>query len=156
MASTASEDPKADYGTVMLNMISWTEIPVQDVSRAQAFYKSIFSWDFSSLEQDCPDTDKKPEEPSFVMFSKGTCHGSLVKVAPENLLSPAKHPENPDKGRIAVRVTITVLNVDETMKAVEEAGGALYIPKKEIPNNMGFVAYFTDTEKNVMGLWSAK
>jgi predicted enzyme related to lactoylglutathione lyase len=29
-------------------------------------------------------------------------------------------------------------------------------PKKEIPGNMGFVAYFLDTEKNVMGLWSMK
>ena len=29
-------------------------------------------------------------------------------------------------------------------------------PKEEIPGDMGFVAYFTDSEKNVMGLWSAK
>jgi hypothetical protein len=29
-------------------------------------------------------------------------------------------------------------------------------PKRELPTDMGFVAYFTDTEKNVLGLWSMK
>lgn len=29
-------------------------------------------------------------------------------------------------------------------------------PKKELPNDMGFLAYFTDTEKNVLGVWSMK
>lgn len=29
-------------------------------------------------------------------------------------------------------------------------------PKVELPNKMGYVAYFTDSEKNVMGLWSMK
>jgi predicted enzyme related to lactoylglutathione lyase len=31
-----------------------------------------------------------------------------------------------------------------------------YSPKKAIPGDMGFVAYFLDTEKNVMGVWSMK
>ena len=30
----------------------------------------------------------------------------------------------------------------------------LQSPKVQLPNNMGFVAYFTDSEGNVMGLWS--
>ena len=29
-------------------------------------------------------------------------------------------------------------------------------PKRVIPGDMGVVAYFTDTEENVMGLWSQK
>lgn len=29
-------------------------------------------------------------------------------------------------------------------------------PKREIPGGMGFVAYFTDSEGNVMGLWASK
>jgi len=32
----------------------------------------------------------------------------------------------------------------------------LHSPKKELPNDMGFLAYFTDTEKNVLGVWSMK
>lgn len=46
--------------------------------------------------------------------------------------------------------------MDESLKEVEKAGGSLYIPKKELPKDMGFVAYFTDTEKNVLGVWSMK
>lgn len=29
-------------------------------------------------------------------------------------------------------------------------------PKTEIPNDMGFYARFTDTEGNVIGIWSQK
>ncbi len=37
-----------------------------------------------------------------------------------------------------------------------EADLMLRSPKKELPNDMGFLAYFTDTEKNVLGVWSMK
>ncbi|KAG4428787.1 hypothetical protein IFR05_015727 [Cadophora sp. M221] len=96
--------------------------------------------------------------PNFVMFNKGRMNGGFVRVAPEDFLSAALHPENSEEGKgkkkLSVRNTITVDSVDETMKKVEEAGGELYIPKVELPNKMGFVAYFTDSEKNVVGLWS--
>jgi uncharacterized protein len=62
-----------------------------------------------------------------MLFSKGPTHGSLVKVESENHLSPALHPNNAEKKRIAVRVTITVNNVDETLETVKEAGGAVYL-----------------------------
>lgn len=41
-------------------------------------------------------------------------------------------------------------------KKVVEAGGKVYQEKREIPGGMGFLIYFTDTEMNVMGLWSDK
>lgn len=79
------------------------------------------------MEPICPETGKQLEEPKVIMFQKGATHGSFVKVDPGNHLSPAMHPDNPDKERIAVRVTITVESVDETLKAVEKAGGEVYL-----------------------------
>jgi len=44
-----------------------------------------------------------------------------------NHLSPATHPDNAEKKRMAVRVTIAVNNVDETLEAIKKAGGAIYL-----------------------------
>ncbi|KAE8450073.1 hypothetical protein EG329_006854 [Mollisiaceae sp. DMI_Dod_QoI] len=90
----------------------------------------------------------------MAIFKHASTNGSFVKVQPENFLSPALHPDNPEKNRVALRVTITVESVDKKLEEIEKAGGKLYLPKKAIPGNMGFVVYFTDTEGNVMGLWS--
>lgn len=65
-------------------------------------------------------------ETCFVMFNKGPTNGGFVKVAPENFLSAALHPDNA-KEKLSVRNTITVGSVDEALKKVEEAGGALYM-----------------------------
>lgn len=67
--------------------------------------------------------------PHFVMFNKGRTNGGFVRVAPEDFLSAALHPQNGDGGKkkLSVRNTITVDSVDETMKKVEEAGGELYM-----------------------------
>ena len=63
----------------------------------------------------------------FVLFSKGPTHGSMVKVERENHLSPAMHADNPEKKRMAVRVTITVNNVDDALETIKKAGGAIYL-----------------------------
>jgi predicted enzyme related to lactoylglutathione lyase len=96
--------------------ITWTEIPCTDLERVQTFYSTVFGWDINSSPN---------SEVSF--FTKGTTNGSFVKLEPKNLLSPAIHPDNPDKGLVALRVTINVESVDESLKQVEKAGGSLYM-----------------------------
>jgi predicted enzyme related to lactoylglutathione lyase len=123
------------------------------MARATDFYRAVFGWDCS------PFGSASVEEASFVLFNAtgkpDQQNGGFSKVCQENLLSPALHPDNASKERMSVRVTISVASIDEKLKEIEKAGGALYSPKGEIPGgNMGFVARFTDTEKNVMGLWS--
>ncbi|PVH85434.1 hypothetical protein DL98DRAFT_583530 [Cadophora sp. DSE1049] len=130
--------------------ITWTEIPATDMSRVQKFYSDVFGWTYVGM----PPMLDANGEPTFVMYNKGTTNGGFVKVEPEDLLSAALHPGNDEKKKLSVRNTITVDSVDESLKKVEEAGGKLYIPKVQLPNDMGFVAYFTDSENNVMGLWS--
>jgi uncharacterized protein len=125
------------------------------MARATHFYNTVFGWDCS------PFGGASLEEAFFVLFNAtgkpDQQNGGFSKVTQENLLSPALHPDNSSKERRAVHVTISVASIDEKLKEIEQAGGALYSPKVEIPGeNMGFVARFTDTEKNVMGLWSMK
>jgi hypothetical protein len=49
-------------------------------------------------------------------------------------------------------ITIGVDSIDQHVPRIEAAGGTLVVPKGEVPE-MGYYAYFTDTEGNLMGLW---
>jgi hypothetical protein len=49
-------------------------------------------------------------------------------------------------------VTLAVDDIDATLAAVEKHGGSTVNGKQPV-GDMGFAAYFTDSEGNVMGLW---
>jgi predicted enzyme related to lactoylglutathione lyase len=97
------------------------------LARVQKFYGDVFGWSFIAVPSVCPETGKAMEAGSkVVMFQHGATHGSFIKLDPELHLSPAMHPNNTNKEKFAVTVTITVESIEETIKKVEEAGGKLY------------------------------
>ena len=49
-------------------------------------------------------------------------------------------------------VTINVKDIDQALKTVETKGGKT-VQKKQPVGDMGFTAYFKDSEGNVVGLW---
>jgi len=49
-------------------------------------------------------------------------------------------------------ITIDVNDIDSTLKSIEKLGGKV-VQKKQPVADMGFTAYFKDTESNVVGLW---
>ncbi len=49
-------------------------------------------------------------------------------------------------------ITINVDSIDEAVKKIEASGGKMVGEKGEVPD-MGYYAYFKDSEGNVMGLW---
>jgi predicted enzyme related to lactoylglutathione lyase len=49
-------------------------------------------------------------------------------------------------------IVISVPSIDEHIPKIEAAGGKLVVPKGEVPE-MGYYAYFKDSEGNLMGLW---
>jgi predicted enzyme related to lactoylglutathione lyase len=116
------------------------EIPADDVARAKAFYGSVFGWDMHDYEigggtytiaQTVPvDERQVPTEP-------GAINGGLMARSPDT-----PHPV----------ITIQVDAIDEALKKIEAAGGAVVTPRTEVPN-MGWFAYFRDPEGNTMGLW---
>jgi predicted enzyme related to lactoylglutathione lyase len=52
----------------------------------------------------------------------------------------------------APNVVIDVDNLEDALKAVNEAGGTT-VSERQAVGDMGFAAYFRDPEGNLVGLW---
>jgi predicted enzyme related to lactoylglutathione lyase len=113
------------------------EIPADDENRARDFYTSAFGWEFQvmpemeySLAMTTPmDQDGRPAVP-------GSINGGLFKRG--DLTAPV--------------VTVDVEDIDAALEKIAALGGIVHRAKMEVPG-MGWNAYFTDSEGNVVGLW---
>jgi predicted enzyme related to lactoylglutathione lyase len=114
------------------------EIPVDDTDRAADFYRSAFSWQLDSMPEvnytmirSTPTDDQgMPQEP-------GSINGGMFKRE-DQLTNPV--------------ITIDVEDIDSTLAKIGTLGGSTVLPKQPV-GDMGFAAYFRDTEGNVVGLW---
>ena len=104
-----------------IHNITWTGIPATDLRRVSAFYSAVFDWTSTAFPEPGPN-----EEPEFMLFNHGTTHGGFTKVAPEDHITAAKHPDNAAKEDMSVTVTISVENIEKTVALIEENGGAVY------------------------------
>ncbi|MBC7777872.1 MAG: VOC family protein [Phycisphaerae bacterium] len=119
--------------------ISWFEIPVSDFSRAKTFYQTIFDFEM-------PEMDMGPLKMGILLHDRDNggvggaiCFGEGYKS------SGANGPKAYLNGGKDLNV---VLN------RVAGAGGSIVLPKTEIAPEMGYMAFFTDSEGNVLGLHS--
>jgi hypothetical protein len=116
------------------------EIRVDDVKRASSFYKDAFGWTAEEFggtgywRVSTTDADEfgGPKSP-------GAINGGMAKRV--DLL----------KNNVLV---IGVNDIDASLEKVEELGGKT-IQKKQAVADIGFSAYFRDTEDNIIGLWQA-
>ena len=114
------------------------ELCVDDIERAQAFYQEAFGWRTNAVPEmnyvlvSTTKTDKhgRPSEPGAING------GMMVRQAP--FAAPI--------------ITIQVDDVDAALAKVESLGGAVVAGRQSV-GDMGFSAYFTDTEGNIVGLW---
>jgi predicted enzyme related to lactoylglutathione lyase len=114
------------------------EVPFDDGERAKAFYRDVFGWTFSEMPEfdyvgvstGPTGEDGMPSEPGFI-------GGGMFKRA-----APVELPV----------ITLNVDDIDATLRQVEERGGSPVGEKMAI-GEMGFAAYFRDSEGNLMGLW---
>ena len=114
------------------------EIPADDPARAQDFYRAAFGWDvnampdvgYALLRTTATDENGAPTEPGAING------GMLTRQGP--FTTPV--------------VTVEVDDIDKALATIEEQGGST-VRAKEPVMEMGFAAYFTDTEGNLMGLW---
>jgi predicted enzyme related to lactoylglutathione lyase len=122
----------------MTGQVVHFEIPADDVPRAQAFYREAFGWQVNEVPNmnytivSTTDTDE-----NGVPRTPGAINGGLMARQ-----GPVTAPV----------ITIETENIDATLKLVEKLGGAVSLPRVAV-GEMGFAAYFTDTEGNVVGLW---
>lgn len=119
------------------NAISWFEIPTTDLSRAKTFYETIFGCVLQPLDLD---------NIKMAMFpvQEGSVGGALCFA--------------PDFYQPTSNGILLYLNGGENLQfvldKVESAGGKITIHKTMISPEYGYMAVFTDTEGNRIGLHS--
>jgi predicted enzyme related to lactoylglutathione lyase len=115
------------------------EIPYDDRDRANAFYTEAFGWAMTPIpEMDYvlastgPSEEGPPSEPGFI-------NGGLLERG------------LPVGGPVLV---VDVDDIDVALKQIETLGGTTVTAKQPV-GEMGFSAYFKDSEGNVVGLWQS-
>ena len=125
------------------NSISWFEIYVDDMKRAQGFYESVFDKKLESLVDPTAD-GSNIEMLAFPgdMNSYGA-NGALVKMPGFNA----------GKNSVLIYFACEDCSVEE--KRVSKFGGKVERPKSSI-GEYGFISLVYDTEGNMIGLHSMK
>jgi len=113
------------------------EIPFDDGDRARAFYEKAFGWQVMSMPEmgytlatTGPSGDQGPTEAGFING------GMMQREAPFT----------------APNIVIDVDNIEAALEAVNAAGGTT-VSERQAVGEMGFAAYVTDTEGNLVGIW---
>ena len=122
----------------MANVINWFEIPVSNIDRASKFYSAILGGELQQIEM------MGTKMAFFPMDGEGV-GGSLCQGD--------NHKPSPDGAKI-------YLNGGEDLNVplvkVEKAGGKVIMPKTKINDEIGYMAFFVDTEGNNMAFHSPK
>ena len=115
------------------------EIPFDDGDRARGFYEGIFGWQLMTMPEmggytmvtSGPSGDRGPTEPGYI-------GGGML----------ARQQAATDRPVIVIDVD----SIDDTLERIGGVGGSTVVGKTAV-GDMGFAAYFTDPEGNVIGLW---
>jgi predicted enzyme related to lactoylglutathione lyase len=113
-----------------MNKLAHFDIHSADTEKAKAFYENVFDWKCSSYAG--------AEEFCQITAADGSVIGAI-----------SGRRYNPDSKEIyGFECSVTVDDVEETIRAVEAAGGKTLMPKTAIPH-VGWVAKFLDPEGNL-------
>jgi predicted enzyme related to lactoylglutathione lyase len=114
------------------------EVPFDDGDRARSFYEEAFGWQVMEMPEmgytivmTGPSNDSGPTEAGFI-------NGGMLS-----------------REQAATSGPVLVLDVDSietTLERIGGLGGSTVVGKTPV-GDMGFAAYFTDPEGNVVGLW---
>lgn len=118
----------------MQTKINWFEIPSIDFSRAVSFYETIF--------------DNKLKVEQFGAFPLGVfpgSDGSSIGCVIQG------EPYVPNKDGTVVYLDATP-DMDNVLARIEAAGGRILMEKTALPQDMGYIAHFLDTEGNRLAL----
>ena len=114
------------------------EVPFDDAERARSFYQEVFDWQIQFIpEMDYNIVSTGPMSDQGMPAEPGYIGGGML---------PRQEPVTKPV------ITLEVDDIDATLVAVKEHGGRA-LGEKLTVGEMGFAAYFTDSEGNLMGLW---
>lgn len=109
--------------------LSYTEFPVDDMTRARQFYERVFGW----TSQDHPTM-----EYAFFDSPSGGMSGGFVARRPGTPASPVSY--------------IICDDLDLTLVRLVDNGGSVAMARTPF-GDLGWLAHATDTEGNLIGLW---
>jgi predicted enzyme related to lactoylglutathione lyase len=114
------------------------EVPFDDGERATAFYHEAFDWQLNSMPQmQYTLVTTTPTDEQGMLSETGGINGGML------------HRQGPITAPV---ITIGVDDIDDSLARIEKLGGRVAIGKQPV-GDMGFSAYFHDTEGNLIGLW---
>jgi predicted enzyme related to lactoylglutathione lyase len=115
------------------------EIPYDDGERARSFYNKVFGWQMVELPEmsytlvtSGPSGDEGPTEPGYI-------DGGMMQR---------------EEPFTAPNLVLEVENIEAALEAVNKAGGTT-VSERQAVGEMGFAAYFKDTEGNLVGVWES-
>ena len=111
------------------------EIPAKDKAKIQAFYSTVFGWEFTKWEGG--------DEPYW-----------MVKTGEQGTPGIDGGLYTPDEQYRSVVNTIDVPNLDEYIAKVKANGGTVAIAKMPVPG-VGYLCYCKDVEGTLFGLMQA-
>ena len=116
------------------------EVPFDDADRARSFYRDVFDWQINAMpELNYTIVSTGPVSDEGMPSEAGYIGGGMMqRQAPVN--TPV--------------ITLQVDDIDATVVAIEKHGGSA-VGEKLTVGDMGFAAYFKDSEGNLMGLFQS-
>ena len=122
----------------MRHVLSWFEIPVDDIDRAQHFYETL-------LGQPLRREEMGPRQSRAVFpYDEGSVGGALRS-------SP--HPPSPSsEGMVAYLNAGPSLGV--VLSRADELGAEVLLEMVKLPRDIGWIAHIRDCEGNRVGLHS--
>ena len=121
----------------MNNKVVMFELPASDFKKAKDFYESVFDWKVELCGDEGAMARTTAADKDFNPIEPGGINGGFYKRK-----SKADQPS----------CSVETVSIDETLKAIEKAGGKMVTPKHPI-DGWGFMADFADPDGNVLSLW---
>jgi len=118
----------------MAKNVSFFSIHADDVDRARKFYEGVFQWSFEPWGP-----------PGFYLIHTGDDGNPGIMGALQK-----RHEPLTGTGMRGFECSISVDDIDETIRAVQARGGTIAMAKFHIPT-VGTGCYFQDPEGNVAG-----
>jgi predicted enzyme related to lactoylglutathione lyase len=115
--------------------LTWFEIPVRELDRAQRFYEAV-------LERPMARETMGSEQMALFTASDAGVKGCL------NIGAAAVAP-SADGTRVYLDASPSL---DDALARAARAGGRVVTPKVALPGGMGYFAHIADSEGNVVGL----
>lgn len=120
------------------NALNWFEIPAADINRAKSFYENIFGIDMGQP------VEMMGMHMAFFPATDGKVSGGLVQ----------SEMHKPSLDGSMIYLNANPAGMQNVLDKIPTAGGQVAMPKTHISEDIGYMAFFIDSEGNKVALHS--